>query len=140
MSSFETRDRSLGSLVRELSEDLSTLVRSEIALAKLEVRQTFVSLGASGALLALALLFALCGLVFIFVTIVLALALVMPAWAASLVVAIALLAGAAGLGYAGVRKGKSVKFVPESTVAHVRGDIEAIRAGVGRERGVSDAE
>lgn len=131
MSSREgAPEKSLGALARELSEDLSTLVRSEIALAKLELKQTAVALGATSAFFALALLCALCGTVFIFVTIVLALALVVPAWLSALIVAVVLFAAAAGLGLLAWKKVRTVKFLPEETIGQVKTDIASIRSGL----------
>lgn len=46
------RDQSLGELVGEISRDLSTLVRQELALAKAELAQTAKRAGAGAGLLA----------------------------------------------------------------------------------------
>lgn len=46
------RDQSLGELVGEISRDLSTLIRQELALAKAETAQTAKRAGAGGGLLA----------------------------------------------------------------------------------------
>ena len=73
--------RSLGTIFKDLSADISTLFRSEIALLKLEIKDTVAKLGGGTALFAGAVFLGLFGLAFLFVTIVLGLvALGVPAW------------------------------------------------------------
>jgi uncharacterized membrane protein YqjE len=76
-------ERTLGSIVRGLTEDLSMLFRSEIALAKLELKETVSKLGGGIGLLSAALFCLLFGLAFLLVMLILVLALWMPAWAAA---------------------------------------------------------
>ena len=79
-------DRSLGKIVKDLTADLSTLFRSEIALLKLEIKDMVAKLGGGAAMFAGALFLALFGLAFLFVTAVLGLvALGVPAWVSSLI-------------------------------------------------------
>src|SRR5260370_6954540 len=81
MATATETDRSIGTIVRELMENISTLFRSEIALLKWELKDTAAKLGGGAALLAGALFVALFGLGFLFVTIVLGLvAPRVPAW------------------------------------------------------------
>lgn len=126
---------SLGRLIRGLLEDISTLFRSEIALAKVEIRQAVAGLGGVGAMFATALLFALIGTAFLFVTFVLLLALVMPAWAASLIVAVTLFAGAAAVAYLGYRKLQATEFAPMGAIEGIRQDVDMIRSEMQRARG-----
>lgn len=127
--------RSLGTIVKELTTDLSTLFRSEIALVKLEIRQAAAKLGTGGALLASALALAIFGLGFFFVTIVLGLvALGVPAWLSTLIVALVLFAGAAVLALRGKQKLEEVEFVPTEAIEQIRSDIETIRSDVTRVR------
>lgn len=131
----ESSTESLGMLVRGLLEDISTLFRSEIALAKIEIRQAIAGLGGVAALFAVALVFALIGGAFILVTIVLALALVMPAWAASLIVAIALFILAALAGWLGTKRLKATEFAPMGAIRGMKEDVDLIRSEVQRARG-----
>ncbi len=128
-------ERSLGSIIKDLTADLSTLFRSEIALLKLEIKEAVAKLGLGGALLAVALFMTLVGIAFLFVTITLALvALGVPAWLSSLIVTVTLLGGAAVLALMGKKKLESVNFVPSESIQHIKGDIDAIKADVARVR------
>lgn len=122
-------------LVRGLLEDISTLFRSEIALAKIEIRQAIAGLGGVAALFAVALVFALIGGAFILVTIVLALALIMPAWAATLIVAVALFILAGLAGWMGTKRLKATEFAPMGAIRGMKEDVHLIRNEVQRARG-----
>jgi hypothetical protein len=137
MSEFnENRaERTLGSIVRDLTADLSMLFRSEIALLKLELRESAMRLGGGAALLAGALVLALVGLAFIFVTITLGLvALGVPAWLSALLVTLALFTAAGALALLGKKKLESVQFVPSQSIEQIRSDIETLKADVSRVR------
>src|SRR4051794_38736843 len=84
-------DRSIGTIIKDLTADLSTLFRSEIALLKLEIKDTVAKLGGGAALFAAAAFLAIFGIGFLFVTIVLGLVrLGVPAWLSTLIVTIVL--------------------------------------------------
>lgn len=134
VSEMRTSDRSLGTIVRELTQDLSTLFRSEVALAKLELKQAVAALGGVGALFAAALFCALFGAALLLVTAILALALVMPAWLATLIVAVLLLALAGALSMAGRKKMARVDFKPSATVESIKTDISTIKSEIRRSR------
>lgn len=127
-----SEDKSIGSIIRALTEDFSTLFRSEVALAKYELKHAVSNLGGAGAFFLGALVCALFGLAMLFVTAILALALVMPAWLATLIVAFLALALAALFAVMGKGKAAKVKFVPESTVESVKEDIESIKSDFSR--------
>lgn len=124
--------KSLGAVIKGLTEDLSTLFRSEIALAKLEIRESVSGLGGIGALLAVALFFALFGLAFLLVTAILALALVIPAWLATLIVAVILLTLAAILAVTAKNKISKIKLVPSGAIGNIKQDIQSIKADLSR--------
>lgn len=128
-------ERSLGNIFKELTADLSTLFRSEIALLKLEIKDMVGKLGGGAAMFAGALVFALLGVAFLFVTLVLGLvALGIPAWISSLIVTVALFIGAAILTMMGKKKFAGVTFVPSESIEHIKSDIETIKAGIARAR------
>ena len=130
-----TEDRSLGTIVKELTADLSTLFRSEIALLKLEVKDTFGKLGGGAALFAVALFLGLLGLGFLFVTAVLGLvALGVPAWLSTLIVTIVLFVGAGVCAMMGKKKFAAVQFVPTESVEQIKTDIETIKNDIARAR------
>jgi Flp pilus assembly protein TadB len=119
------RDRPIGDVTRELMNDVSTLVRQEIELAKAEFEQKgrnaasglqmfgaagVVGLAAAGALTAF---------------FVLVLALVMPAWLSALVVAVVLGAVAFVLARQGKERVEEAGTpVPEETIESVKEDVE----------------
>ena len=128
-------DRSLGKIVKDLTADLSTLFRSEIALLKLEIKDMVAKLGGGAAMFAGALFLALFGLAFLFVTAVLGLvALGVPAWVSSLIVTVLLFVGAGVLAMMGKKKFAAVKFVPNESVQHIKADIETLKADIARAR------
>ena len=128
-------DRSLGTIVKELTADLSTLFRSEIALLKLEVKDTFAKLSGGAALFAAALFLGLLGIGSLFVTAVLGLvALGVPAWLSTLIVTIVLFVGAGICAMMGKKKFAGVQFVPTESVEQIRTDIESIKNDIARVR------
>jgi uncharacterized membrane protein YqjE len=128
-------ERSLGTIIKDLTADLSNLFRSEIALLKLELKESAAKLGGGAALLAAALFLGLFGLAFLFVTITLGLvALGVPAWLSSLIVTVVLLAAAGILVMMGKKKLQGVNFVPTESIDHIRGDLDSLKADVARVR------
>ena len=130
-----TDDRSLGTIVKELVADIQTLFRSEIALLKLEIKDTVAKLGGGVGMFAGAVFLALIGLAFLFVTIVLGLvALGVPAWVSALIVTVVLFVGAGVLALLGKKKFAAVQFVPNRSVEQIKTDIETIKADIARVR------
>jgi hypothetical protein len=128
-------ERSLGTIIKDLTADLSNLFRSEIALLKLELKDSASKLGGGAALMVAALFLGLFGLAFLFVTITLGLvALGVPAWLSSLIVTVVLLAAAGVLVLMGKKKLQGVNFVPTESIDHIRGDLDSLKADVARVR------
>ena len=137
MSTYTAREpeRTLGTIIKDLTADISLLLRSEIALFKLEIKEAIAKLGTGGGLLAGAAFLALIGLAFLFVTITLGLvALGVPAWLSALIVTLTLFAAAAVLGLMGKKKLQTVNFVPTEAIDQVKSDIETLKADVNRVR------
>lgn len=129
-------ERTLGTIIKDLTADLSMLFRSEIALLKLELKEAAAKLGTGSALLAAAIFLALIGLAFLFVTITLGLvALGVPAWLSALIVTVVLFAAAGVLAMMGKKKLSSVEFVPLESIEHIKTDIDTIKADVARATG-----
>ena len=128
-------ERSLGTIIKDLTADLSNLFRSEIALLKFELKDSASKFGGGAALMAAALFLGLFGLAFLFVTITLGLvALGVPAWLSSLIVTVVLLAAAGILAMMGKKKLQGVNFVPSSSIDHIKGDLDSLKADVARVR------
>ena len=128
-------ERTLGTIIKDLTADFSTLFRSEVALLKLEVKDTVSKLGGGAALMGAAAFMAVIGVAFLFVTVTLGLvALGVPAWISSAMVMVALFIAAGVLAYLGKRKFEAVKFVPSDSVEQIRSDIESIKNDIARVR------
>lgn len=137
MSTYSATEagRSLGAIIKDLTADFSMLFRSEIALLKLELKDTATQLGGGAAMFAGSLVVALLGVAFLFVTVVLGLvALGVPAWLSALIITVLLFIGAGVLAMMGRKKFAQVKFVPTESVEQIKTDIEAIKADISRVR------
>lgn len=109
------RDKSLGELFASLSEDVSTLMRQEVALAKAEVRQSAKQAGTGAAMLAGAGVAALFMLGFLSNTLWEALSGPLGRTVAALIVAAVWAVIAVILGLVGKSKLKKVEGVPQTT-------------------------
>jgi|SRR5581483_1948657 len=136
MTTFATEsERSLGTIVKALTADISRLLRSEIALLKWELKDTGAKLAGGSAFFAAAAFVTLLGLAFLFVTIVLGLvALGIPPWLSALIVAIVLFACAGVLVILGKKKFAATEFVPMKSVEQIKADIESIKSDIERIR------
>lgn len=134
MSNYTASEpRSLGDIIKDLTADISLLIRSEIALLKLELKDAAAKLGTGAGLMAGAAFLALIGIAFLFVTITLGLvALGVPAWLSSLIVTVVLFAAAGVLVMMGKKKLEAVDFVPTGAIEHIKTDIDTIKADVHR--------
>ncbi|MFG2790799.1 phage holin family protein [Streptomyces sp. NPDC048419] len=120
--------RSVGELVGQATEQLSRLVRQEVALAKEELAAKGRRAGRGGGLLGAAGAFAYAGLLASAGTAVAALSLVLSVWAAALIVTgvLFVIAGVlAATGRAQLRQ--AVPPTPEEALGSVRADVEEIR-------------
>ena len=135
MATATENGRSIGTIIKELMENISTLFRSEIALLKWELKDTAAKLGGGAALFAGALFVALFGLGFLFVTITLGLvALGVPAWLSALIVTVVLIVTAGVLALLGKKKFAAAQFVPKESMDQIKRDVEMIKADIARVR------
>lgn len=123
-----TTDEPLGALVHRLSEQIPELVRSELRLAQAELAQKGRRAGLGIGMFSLAGLLAFFGAATLVTTAVAALALVLPLWAAGLIVAGVLLVGALGAAL-GARNEiqQATPAAPEVTIANVKQDVAALK-------------
>lgn len=118
----------IGGAMNAVAEHARRLARLEGELAVAELREKARPLGAGLAAVLLAAVVALLGLGFLLATAAAALALALPTWLALLVVALALLLGAAALGGVGVsRLRRGTPPVPERAVQEAKLTAEAVR-------------
>jgi hypothetical protein len=135
MATSTETERTLGTIIKDLTADFSTLFRSEVALLKLEVKDTVSKLGGGVGMFAGAAFLGLFGLAFLFVTITLVLVrLGIPAWVSTLIVTVLLFVSAAVLALLGKKKFAALNFVPNDSVEQIKGDIESIKADIARVR------
>ena len=122
------RERSTGELVKDLSEQASTLVRQEMELAKAEMAEKGKVAGAGLGLLAGAAVAGLLMLGALTAFLVLALDEGMDAWLAALIVTVLWGVVAGGLAVVGREKLREMGTpVPEKTVESVKEDIEWLK-------------
>jgi hypothetical protein len=123
-TSQELRERSIPELMKQLSEETSTLVRQEIDLAKAELTQKARS-GAFGiGALGVAGLLGLYALAALSVCLIAALALAMPVWVAALIVTAVYSAGSVAIALTGRRRLQAaIPPTPDATVETVKEDL-----------------
>jgi membrane protein len=124
-------DSSAGELVKQLSEQVSRLVRDELKLAADEMASKGSRAAKGAGLLGGSGVIALFGVACLLGAAIAGLALVLATWLAALIVGAALLAvtGVAVL----IGRGQlrhAVPPVPEQAAAGVKADVQVIRAGV----------
>ncbi len=123
--------QSTADLVRRASEQISTLVRDELALARAELttKARFAGLGIG--MFTGAGLVAGYGVAALLLAAGLALALVLPGWAAALIVGVVLLAAAGVVALLGKGQVKrAAPPVPREAVLSTRADIQAVSTAV----------
>ncbi|MFD3500681.1 phage holin family protein [Streptomyces sp. NPDC058676] len=119
---------SVGDLVGQATEQVSRLVRQEVALAKEELAEKGRRAGRGGGLLGAAGAVGYAGFLALAATAAVALSLVLPLWAAALIVTAVLFALAgllAATGRAQLRR--ATPPTPEEALGSVRADVEEIR-------------
>ena len=124
----ELRDHSTGDLVKQLSQQVSTLVRQEVDLAKAEMGEKGKKAGIGIGILGGAGVAALLALASLTAFLILVLDLAMPAWAAALIVTVLWAVAAGVLALQGREKVKEVgKPIPEKTAESVKEDVEWLK-------------
>ncbi|MFJ8748974.1 phage holin family protein [Streptomyces sp. NPDC102441] len=124
----DTTDDSLGVLVSRASQQISELVREEMQLARAEMSQKGKRYGKGGGLLGAAGLTGILAAQALVATCIAALALVLPLWAAALIVTAVLAAVAAVAALAGKKQiTETGSPAPEQTVDSVKADVAQIK-------------
>ena len=124
---------STAQLVERLSAQVSALVRDEIALATVEMKQKGSRIGAGLGISGAGGLLALYGVTAVLAAAVLGLATVLEAWLAALIVGVVLLAVAGALTAAGIGQVRSgTPPLPEQAVQSTKRDIETVKESIQR--------
>lgn len=124
----DRRTAPVSDLIRSLVADLVSLARHEADLVKIELKHKVSTAGAAVGMFIVAGLVALFGLATLIAASVLALAIVLPAWAAALIVGVVLFAVAAALVLAGRAKIRAATpLTPKRSLDTAQEDIAWIR-------------
>jgi uncharacterized membrane protein YqjE len=124
-------DRSLGELFSELSRQTSTLIRQEVALAKVEMKQKGAEVGKDVGMMAAGGALAYAGLLALIATVIIVLAEFIPWWLSALIVSLVVL----GIGGLLVQRGmsalKQTSMAPEQTIETLKEDKEWAKKQLG---------
>jgi len=117
-------ERSAGEIMQDVVRGVGDVVRGEVRLARAEVAETARNAGKAAGFLVGAAVCGLMGIASMVAAGIAGLALLMPLWAAALIMGV-LLACIGGAMYAGGRaKLKEVHAVPEKTVQTIKDDVQ----------------
>jgi uncharacterized membrane protein YqjE len=120
-------DKSLGDLFGELSSEFNDLLRTQVELAKVEVRNEARKAGRTAAMFGAAAISAYMALLLLSFAVAWALENVMDAGLAFLIVGAIYAIAAAVLFLRGRARAKEMKVVPEQTVQSVKEDVQWAR-------------
>ena len=117
-------DRSVADVLQDILRNVQDILRSEVRLAKAEIRQEATQAATAALWMTIGVVGLLSAWMFLLWTAVYALATVLPIWAATLVIAVAM-AGAGGMVItAGLRRFTRMKPMPERTIESLQENLE----------------
>jgi len=120
-------------LVQQLSQQTATLVRQELQMATLEMKEKGKRAGIGAGLFGGAGGLAVYGLGVLLAAIVLGLATFLEPWLAALIVAVVLFAVAGGLALTGKKQvEQAVPPAPEQAIASTKKDVDEVKGRAGR--------
>ena len=121
------RERSLTDVLQDIVGNVQSIIRSEIRMAKTEVKEETAKAGKAGAIIAAGVVLGLYAFGFALVTITRALEIVTAPWLASLIVSV--LVGVAALVAVNIGRTrmKYVHATPEKTIASVKENVEWVK-------------
>jgi uncharacterized membrane protein YqjE len=129
----ELAELPVGELVTRLAEQIPQLVRNELRLAQAELKQKGKRIGVGAGLTGVAGLISLYGLGALVIAAIAALALVLPVWAAALIVGGVVLVLAAVLAQTGLGQVKRAGTpLPEQAMASTKRDIQTVKQSAKR--------
>ncbi|WP_411772033.1 phage holin family protein [Streptomyces gramineus] len=123
----------VGELVQRASQQLTELVRGELRLAQAEIKEKGRHYGKGGGLFGGAGVVGFLTLQALVATVIAALALVLPVWAAALIITAVLGVTTAVLARSGKKQiGQAAPPAPEQTVENVKADVATIKESAHR--------
>lgn len=120
-------DASLGELMSQLSAQVSRLVRDEMRLAQKELQESAKHVGLGAGLLSAAGLLAFFGVASLIAAAIAAVALVLPVWAAALIVGAAVLSVAGIVALLSRKQAREVTPAAPQTIASVKKDVQQVK-------------
>ena len=120
-------DASIGELMGQLSTQTSRLVRDEMRLAQKELQQSVKHAGIGAGLISVAGLLAVLGLATLIAAAVAALALVLPVWAASVIVAVVLFIAAGIAALLSRKQAEEITPPVTESAESVKADIKEVK-------------
>lgn len=117
------QERGIADVLRDTVSTIQDIIRSEVILAKIELKEEGAKAKAAATMFGAAAIFALFGLGFCLLCAVYALTLVMPAWLAALIVGVALLLFGGMLFLVGRSRWATIQM-PKKTMFTVKEDLE----------------
>ena len=121
------QDRSIGELFADLTRDMSLLLRKEVELAKVEVKEQAARGGRAGGMLGATAVAAYLSVLFLSFALAWGLAAVMPDGLAFLIVGVLYAAAAAVMYVKGREELDKLKPVPEQTIETLKEDVQWAR-------------
>jgi Flp pilus assembly protein TadB len=118
---------SIGELMSQLSSQTSRLVRDEMRLAQKEFQESVKHAGIGAGLFSVAGLLAFFGFATVIAAAVAALSLVLPVWAAALIVGAVLFIGAGIAALVGRKQAQEATPAAPRTVETVKADIQELK-------------
>ena len=133
MSTQSLNDRPIGELVQQMSQQTATLVRKELQLAQLEMKEKGKHVGIGAGLFGGAGLVALYGGGTLVAAIVLALATFLEPWLGALIVAVALFAIAGVMALTGKKQvEQGTPPAPEQAIESTKLDVDEVKERAAR--------
>ena len=124
-------DQSTSELVQRASEQISRLVKDEIALAKAELAEKGKHAGIGVGLFGGGGVLALYGVGALFATLIIVLDLFLPLWLSALIVAVLLFAAAGILALLGKKQvTKAVPPEPSAAIASAKADVDEVKHAI----------
>jgi hypothetical protein len=127
VESKSAADASIGELMSQLSAQTSRLVRDEMRLAQKEFQESVKHAGIGAGLISVAGVLSVLGLATLIASAVAALSLVLPVWAAAVIMAVVVFIAAGIAALLGRKQAAEVAPPPKVSVESVKADIQEVK-------------
>lgn len=115
--SMSSGDRGISDVVQDIFGNIQDIVRSEVRLAKTELREEIAKTGRAALFIAIGGMIGFLAIVFLLVGVLFALASIVPYWSAALIIALILMSGCAICMIAGARLLRRIRLAPVTTAS-----------------------